>query len=60
MLRYVVRRLLITPLLLFAVTVLIFLMLSMLVPRERASPYVTDIPKRQGAIDGTLVEVRAR
>lgn len=60
MLRYFVRRLLVTPLLFFGVMVLIFLLLSMLTPHERASPYVTDIPKRQGAIVGVLVEVRAR
>jgi peptide/nickel transport system permease protein len=51
MFRYVVRRLLIMPLLLVGVTMLIFLMLSMLTPYERAALYVTDIPKRQGAID---------
>jgi ABC-type dipeptide/oligopeptide/nickel transport system permease component len=54
MLRYVVRRLLITPLLLFGVTMLIFLMPSMLTPYERPALYVTDIPKRQGAIDGII------
>jgi len=54
MLRYIVRRLLIMPVLLIGVTVLIFLMLSMLTPYERASLYVQDIPKRQGAIDGII------
>jgi peptide/nickel transport system permease protein len=54
MFRYVVRRLLIIPVILFFVTILVFLMLSMLTPYERASLYVTDIPKRQGAIDGII------
>jgi peptide/nickel transport system permease protein len=54
MFRYVARRLLIIPLLLAGVTMLIFLMLSMLTPYERAALYVTDIPKRQGAIDGII------
>ncbi len=51
MLAYIIRRLLIMPILLIGVTMLIFVMLSMLTPYERASLYVQDIPKRQGAID---------
>ena len=54
MLRYVIRRLLIMPVLLAGVTVLIFGMLAMLTPYERASLYVADIPKRQGAIEGII------
>jgi peptide/nickel transport system permease protein len=54
MLTYIIRRLLIFPLLIFGVTVLIFLMLSMLTEYERASLYVQDIPKRQGAIDDII------
>jgi peptide/nickel transport system permease protein len=54
MFRYVVRRLLIIPLLLVGVSMLIFAMLSMLTPYERASLYVQDIPKRQGAIEGII------
>jgi peptide/nickel transport system permease protein len=42
------------PVLLLGVTMLIFAMLSLLTPYERASLYVTDIPKRQGAIDGII------
>jgi len=56
MLRYVVRRLLIMPILLTGVTILIFALLSMLTPYERASLYVQDIPKRQGAIDGIIAK----
>jgi peptide/nickel transport system permease protein len=54
MFRYILRRLLIMPILLIGVTMLIFLMLSMLTPYERASLYVADIPKRQGAIEGII------
>lgn len=54
MFRYIIRRLLIMPVLLIGVTVLIFLMLSMLTPYERASLYVSDIPKRQGALEAIV------
>jgi len=54
MFRYVIRRLLIMPVLLIGVTMLIFLMLSMLTPYERASLYVSDIPKRQGALEAII------
>jgi peptide/nickel transport system permease protein len=56
MFRYIVRRLLIMPILLIGVTILIFLMLSMLTPYERASLYVSDIPKRQGALEAVIVK----
>jgi peptide/nickel transport system permease protein len=48
--------LLILPIIVAGVTMLIFLMLSMLTPYERASLYVTDIPKRQGAIDDVIAK----
>lgn len=51
MLAYIIRRLLILPVLFAGVTILIFTMLSALTPYERASLYVSDIPKRQGALD---------
>jgi peptide/nickel transport system permease protein len=54
MLAYIVRRLLILPILILGVTMLVFLMLSMLTPYERASLYVQDIPKRQGAIEDII------
>jgi peptide/nickel transport system permease protein len=54
MLAYIIRRLLIMPLLLFGVTILIFLMLSLLTPYERASLYVADVPKQTGAIDNII------
>jgi peptide/nickel transport system permease protein len=46
--------LLILPVILVGVTMLVFAMLSMLTPYERASLYVSDIPKRQGAIEGII------
>jgi peptide/nickel transport system permease protein len=54
MLAYITRRLLILPILAIGVTLLVFLMLSLLTPYERAALYVQDVPKRQGAIDGII------
>ena len=51
MLSYIIRRLLIMPLIIIGVSILIFSMLSLLTPYERASLYVGDISKRTGAID---------
>jgi len=51
---YIIRRLLLVPLLLFGVTVLIFAMLQFLSPVERSALYVRDIPKNQNAIDGII------
>jgi peptide/nickel transport system permease protein len=54
MLTYIIRRLFILPVLIFGVTILIFLLLSLLTPYERAALYVQDVPKRQGAIDDVI------
>jgi peptide/nickel transport system permease protein len=51
---YIIRRLLLVPVLLFGVTVLIFGMLQFLTPVERASLYVRDIPKNDNAINGII------
>ncbi len=56
MFRYIVRRLLIMPVLLIGVSVLIFWMLSLLTPYERVALYVRDIPRRQGAIDELIAK----
>ena len=56
MINYIIRRLLIIPLLLIGVTMLIFVMLSLLTPYERAALYVQDIPKRQGALDNIIAK----
>jgi len=42
------------PLIIIGVSMLIFAMLSLLTPYERASLYVGDISKRQGAIDDVI------
>lgn len=42
------------PIILAGISILIFTMLAMLTPYERAALYVTDIPKRQGAIEGII------
>ncbi len=54
MLTYIIRRLLLVPLLLFGVTVMIFAMLQFLDPVERAALYVRDIPRNPRAIDGII------
>ena len=54
MVTYITRRLLLVPVLLFGVTVLIFLMLQFLTPVERATLYVRDIPKNNNAISGII------
>jgi peptide/nickel transport system permease protein len=46
--------LLILPILIAGITMVIFAMLSLLTPYERAALYVQDIPKRQGAIDDVI------
>jgi peptide/nickel transport system permease protein len=51
---YIIRRLLILPVIVVGVTMLIFALLSMLTPYERASLYVSDVPKRQGSIEGII------
>ncbi|HUV16409.1 MAG TPA: ABC transporter permease, partial [Pelolinea sp.] len=48
---YIIRRLLLVPLLLFGVTILIFGMLQFLSPAERASLYIRDIPKSEAQVD---------
>jgi peptide/nickel transport system permease protein len=54
MVNYVIRRLLLIPVLLFGVTVLLFAMLSLLSPVERSALYVKDIPKNERALDGVI------
>ena len=54
MINYIVRRLLLVPVLLFGVSVLIFLMLQALSPVERSALYVRDIPKNERALDSII------
>jgi len=51
MTQYILRRLLLIPLLLIGVTLLIFIMLQFLDPVQRASLYVRDIPKNERIVD---------
>ena len=52
--KYIIRRLLILPLVMFGLSVLIFGMLMMLDPVERAALYVTNIPKNPDAIQAII------
>jgi peptide/nickel transport system permease protein len=56
MFAYIIRRLLILPVILTGVSILIFAMLSLLSPYERAALYVRDVPKRQGAIEEIIAK----
>lgn len=49
--RYIIRRLLILPIVLIGLSILIFLMLSFLSPSERAALYLSQPPKTQAALD---------
>jgi peptide/nickel transport system permease protein len=51
---YIIRRLLILPLILFGVTILIFAMIQLLGPVERSALYVRDIPKTERQIQGII------
>ncbi|MBN2548731.1 MAG: ABC transporter permease [Anaerolineales bacterium] len=54
MTNYIIRRILILPLILFGVTALIFGMLQFLSPEERSALYVRDIPKNESTMDGII------
>jgi len=51
---YIIRRLLLVPVLLFGVTVLIFGMIQFISPVERTALYVREIPKNDKAIEGII------
>jgi peptide/nickel transport system permease protein len=51
---YIIRRLLILPLVLFGLSLLIFGMLMLLSPVERAALYVTSVPKNPAAIQDII------
>jgi peptide/nickel transport system permease protein len=51
MLNYIIRRLLILPVIMFGISAMIFFMLSLLSPYERAALYVKDTPKGGGSLD---------
>jgi peptide/nickel transport system permease protein len=54
MTQYIIRRLLILPIILTGVTILIFAMLSFLSPADRAALYVRDIPKTEAVMQGII------
>ena len=54
MVNYIIRRLLLMPVLLFGVTVLIFVMMSFLQPTERLALYVRDFPKNENAVPALI------
>ncbi len=51
MLAYIIRRLLILPVLLLGVTIFVFAIFSLLSPEMRASLYLTDVPKSPDAME---------
>ncbi len=51
---YIIRRLLILPVILIGVTILIFGMLQVLGPVERSALYVRDIPKNEHQVDAII------
>lgn len=53
---YIIRRLLLVPLLLFGVTILIFGMLQFLTPVERSALYVREIPKNERQISSIILK----
>jgi peptide/nickel transport system permease protein len=54
MVNYIIRRLLVLPIILIGVTMLIFAMIQFLSPEERSALYVRDIPKNQAMMDGII------
>lgn len=54
MIAYIIRRLLLLPVLLVGVTVMIFGMLQFLSPVERSALYVRDIPKNENLVAGII------
>ncbi len=54
MTQYIIRRLLLLPVIIVGVTMMIFAMLSFLSPAERAALYIRDIPRNERAMDGVI------
>ncbi len=54
MTNYIIRRILILPIILFGVTALIFGMLQFLSPAERSALYVRDVPKNEAMMDAVI------
>jgi peptide/nickel transport system permease protein len=56
MVNYIVRRLLLVPILLVGVTLMIFMMLQLLDPVERTALYVKDFPKNEKQIQALITK----
>lgn len=56
MINYIIRRLLLVPVLLFGVTVLIFSMLQFLSPVERSALYIRDIPRNDKQVQAIITQ----
>jgi peptide/nickel transport system permease protein len=56
MVTYIIRRLLLVPVLLIGVTILIFGMLQFLSPIERSALYIRDVPKNDNAVHGVITQ----
>ncbi|NCP87699.1 ABC transporter permease [bacterium] len=54
MTNYIIRRLLLVPILLIGVTLLIFTMLQFLSPVERSALYVRDVPRNEKQLEGVI------
>jgi len=54
MVAYIIRRLLLLPVTVFGVTVVIFLMLQLLAPAERAALYIRDIPRTTTQLEAVI------
>lgn len=54
MVNYIIRRLLILPIILIGVTMLVFTMIQFLSPEERSALYVRDIPKNAAMMAGII------
>lgn len=54
MVAYIIRRLLLLPVTVFGVTIVIFLMLQLLQPAERAALYIRDIPRTTNQIEAVI------
>ncbi|MBN1147124.1 MAG: ABC transporter permease [Anaerolineales bacterium] len=54
MINYIIRRLIMVPVILFGVTLLIFGMLQFLSPVERSALYVRDVPRNEKVLEGVI------
>lgn len=53
---YVIRRLMLLPVIVFGVSLLVFAMLSQVTPTQRAALYVSDVPKSPRQLEATIAK----